>query len=101
MMVPRILVIGAGSRGNAYSKAIHNPPSGKGPIAKIVGVAEPNAVKRRRFCEKYDVDTAGGLIFEDWKHIMTEEGKEKVMNGVDGIIIATLDDMHTEGSPPS
>ncbi|RPA85291.1 NAD(P)-binding protein [Ascobolus immersus RN42] len=98
-IIPRILVIGAGSRGNAYSMPIHYPAPGVDPIARIVGVAEPDAGKRRRFCEKYDVDPSDGLVFEDWRDLVTGVGMEKVLQGVDGIIVATLDDMHTEASP--
>lgn len=92
-ILPRILPIGGGSRGNAYSREIHK--RGKNPIGRIVGVAEPDAGKRRRFCENYNVDPNDGLVFEDWRDVVGI-GRQKVLDGVDGFIVATLDDMHTE-----
>lgn len=89
---PRILVIGAGSRGCAYAGSIvyppHNIPAEDIVRGIIVGVAEPDDGKRRRFLERCLLYTDKGLEFSDWREMVTEEGKRRVAEvGVDGIFI--------------
>ncbi|KAI5837250.1 hypothetical protein DFP73DRAFT_568849 [Morchella snyderi] len=90
--VPRIFIIGAGSRGSAYAWAIKTCTPGT-----IVGVAEPVEFKRDLFASKHALDVSAGLVFEDWKQmIATEEARDKLKREVDGICVCTLDDTHCE-----
>jgi predicted dehydrogenase len=85
---PRVFIIGAGSRGNAYAKAITAHTNGV-----VVGVSEPIDYKRRDFIQKYNL-TDPSLICSDWKSALDSDRglKEKV----DGVVIATLDETHAE-----
>ena len=85
--VPRIFVIGAGSRGVAYARAIAQPPPGVEYVkAIVVGVAEPNEGKRKRFAERYM--PLSELKFNDWRQMVTEDGKRKIAEAkVDGMFI--------------
>ncbi|KAL7269248.1 hypothetical protein RUND412_008097 [Rhizina undulata] len=87
---PRIFIIGAGSRGTAYARAI--PKSTRGVI---VGIAEPSEYKRKKFCRNYGLDEEKGLVFGDWRDMVKE--KERILRaGIDGVVICTLDDTHAE-----
>ena len=99
---PRILVIGAGSRGNAYAAATGNSANGI-----IVAVAEPIAYKRQRLGDKYIWGKTGpseGQSFDDWTGFVAWEQErrrkaangEKVPEGVDGVFICVLDEQHKE-----
>lgn len=90
---PRIFVIGAGSRGSAYARAIHSST-----IGTVVGVAEPIEYKRNSFVSRYKIDTrGGGLVFSSWTDIIKDdETREKIRREVDGICICTLDETHAE-----
>lgn len=89
---PRVLVIGAGSRGSAYARAIHSSS-----IGTVVGVAEPIEYKRNLFVSKYGIDALGGLIFSSWAEMVkNDETKDKIKREVDGICICTLDETHEE-----
>ncbi|KAJ5916304.1 Oxidoreductase N-terminal [Penicillium tannophilum] len=110
----RYLVIGAGSRGNAYARAVTRTTPGT-----IHAVAEPHAFKRREFGRNY-IWGAGssteGQEFTDWREWVqweTERRKAITKNengtedqhaalkltsplGVDGVFICTLDETHVE-----
>jgi len=99
---PRILIIGAGSRGNAYAKA-----TGRASNGVVVAVAEPIRYKRQRLGETYIWGKAGpseGQEFEDWKQFLTYEQErrarasrgENVLEGADAAFICVLDEMHKE-----
>lgn len=99
---PRILIIGAGSRGNGYARATGDSTNGV-----VVAVAEPIAYKRQRLGEKYIWGKTGaseGQEFEDWKSFLTWEQKrrakaargEDVPEGVDAAFICVLDEQHKE-----
>lgn len=88
--VPRIVIIGAGARGVAYTRAITQPPPEVECVrAVVVGVAEPNDGKRRRFVEKYMQQSEDvSLEFNDWRQMVTEDGKRRVAEvNVDGMFI--------------
>jgi predicted dehydrogenase len=104
---PRVLVIGAGSRGHAYASAIKNSN-----LAHIVGVCEPIAFKRQEFGAQYiwgpqKRSPLPHEEFEDWSDFLAyetdrrarmkagelEEGN-KEYNGVDGVFVCVLDEMH-------
>lgn len=105
----RFLVIGAGSRGNAYARAVTTATQGT-----IHAVAEPHPFKRREFGRKYiwgQGSAKEGQAFADWREWIQWETKrrrtEKGLNnstgvpdsgpvGVDGVFICTLDETHVE-----
>ncbi|RFU25796.1 hypothetical protein B7463_g10541, partial [Scytalidium lignicola] len=100
--LPRVIIIGAGSRGNAYSRAIHK--SGDGIIA---AVAEPHKFKRQLFGKTYiwgKEKPEEGQEFDGWKEFIEWElqrremaaNGEAVPLGVDGVFVCTLDNQHKE-----
>lgn len=108
----RYIVIGAGSRGNAYARAVTRTTPGT-----IYAVAEPHVFKRREFGRNY-IWGAGtpteGQEFTDWREwLQWETERRKAIDesdhkkdqhvaqnlashpvGVDGVFICTLDDTH-------
>ncbi|KAI9893489.1 MAG: hypothetical protein M1814_006786 [Vezdaea aestivalis] len=94
---PSFLVIGAGSRGNAYSKAVVDATNGK-----LVAVAEPDEYKRIRFGHQYiwgDGSPQPGQSFEDWRDFIKWETKQRQDGGppsVDGVFVCVLDELHAE-----
>jgi predicted dehydrogenase len=99
---PRLLIVGAGNRGNAYAKAIGDSTNGI-----TVAVIEPIALKRRQLGSKYIWGEAGptdGQEFEDWRQFIRWEeerkrraaGGEDVPEGIDGVFICVQDKMHKE-----
>ncbi|EER26464.1 hypothetical protein D8B26_003156 [Coccidioides posadasii str. Silveira] len=101
----RFLVIGAGSRGNSYSRAVTNATQ-----AVIHAVAEPDPYRRATFGKKYiwgDKTPSTGQQFQDWKDWFEWEiqrrkqaeedaDRQDAIPGVDGVFICTLDEMHVE-----
>lgn len=110
----RYIVIGAGSRGNAYARAVTTATPGV-----IHAVAEPHAFKRREFGKNYIWGTQGspnvGQEFSDWREWIKWETsrRQQARNdsnengvtaasdaisplGVDGVFICTLDETHVE-----
>jgi predicted dehydrogenase len=99
---PRILIIGAGSRGNAYARA-----TGQSTNGIVVAVAEPIAYKRNQLGENYIWGKAGpseGQAFKDWKQFLIWEQDRRIRadrgdsvpDGVDAAFICVLDEMHKE-----
>ena len=98
------LIIGAGSRGNAYATAL----SGDAAINGSVGaIAEPIASKRNSFWRKYisgGKEPQPGQAFETWQEFLKYEVDRRsrkqrgefVLEGVDGIFVCVLDEMHAE-----
>lgn len=98
---PRILIIGAGSRGHAYARAIAAHPT----RGRVAGVAEPVAYKREEFRRRYGApdsgtdskgSSSGFLVLSDWRKILSHP---EVAAGVDGFAICTLDETHAEVCP--
>ncbi|KAF7715662.1 NAD binding Rossmann fold oxidoreductase domain-containing protein [Penicillium ucsense] len=118
---PRFIVIGAGSRGNAYARAVRTTTAGV-----VHAVAEPHEFKRREFGQKF-IWGAGnspeeGQQFGDWREwlrweterrkrarapnaLRTDDENTKLQSveaqrsnpgGVDGVFICTLDETHVE-----
>ena len=77
---PRVAVIGAGDRGNRYADILSNRGGA------IVAVAEPDDARRQAFVERHSITAAGA--FESWEHL------DLSPSDVDGIVIATRDDLH-------
>lgn len=99
---PRILIIGAGSRGTAYARA-----TGQSTNGLLVAIAEPIAYKRKLLGDAYIWGKAGpaeGQAFKDWKQFLSWEQErrdkaargEDVPEGVDAVFICVLDEMHKE-----
>ncbi|KAL9008827.1 MAG: hypothetical protein Q9173_006085 [Seirophora scorigena] len=98
----RILIIGAGARGNAYAQAVTAFTN-----AHVYAVVEPIQQRREAFGRKYiwgDGEPVEGQSFNDWSEFLLYElsRREKkryekpVTPGVDGVFICTLDGMHAE-----
>lgn len=99
---PRLMIIGAGARGNAYAEAVTKSTKGR-----IVAVADPIAFKREALGRKYiwdDENPSQDQSFETWKDFIRYEQHRRqriekgqsVAAGVDGVFVCTLDDMHAE-----
>lgn len=79
------VVIGAGDRGyDAYARLFLDEPS----AGRIVGVAEPDEGRRRRFARRYRVDDAG--CFATWQELLAAP------RVADFAIVATGDAYHVE-----
>ena len=82
MKTVKIIVVGAGSRGRAYSNyATQNPDK-----MQIVGVAEPNDFYRNQMVEKYAISSTN--VFCDWRDMALRQ------KFADAVIISTQDNMH-------
>lgn len=88
---PRILIIGAGSRGRAYARSIVTATNGT-----VVGVAEPDEYKRRRLVQECNISDE--LVFTSWTELVGEN-RGLVMSRVDGVCVCTLDETHEEVCP--
>ena len=97
---PSFLVIGAGSRGQSYARAVSDFG-----IGQIACVAEPIAFQRKQFGEKYiwhQSNPSPGQQFENWKQYVDYELKrredeasgEQVPTGVDAVFICVRDEHH-------
>ncbi|PYH92616.1 hypothetical protein BO71DRAFT_420687 [Aspergillus ellipticus CBS 707.79] len=97
----RFLIIGAGSRGTAYARAVTTATPGH-----IHAVAEPHPFKRQllgRTCIWGEDGTPqDGQEFADWRDWLQWELKRRhnpsnpSQIGVDGVFICTLDSTHVE-----
>ncbi|KAK4449369.1 hypothetical protein QBC34DRAFT_448753 [Podospora aff. communis PSN243] len=101
---PRVLIIGAGSRGRAYARAIRGSSNGV-----VVAVAEPDDYKRTEFGRNMiwgaEGQPAEGAVFRDWREFIVYEkhrrgridaGEPSVPLGVDAAFVCVLDEMHRE-----
>lgn len=99
---PRLIIIGAGSRGTAYGKAIQTSSNGI-----CIGVVEPITLKRKQFGQKYVSDwgkggSSEGQGFETWEEFSAWETmrREKIRRGeeapegCDGVFICVQDRLH-------
>ena len=98
----KFLIIGAGSRGNAYASALkecrsHLPN-------RIVAIAEPIASKREALARKC-VDGDGAIqFFDTWQQFFEDETARQEKSGshqpsscgIDGVFVCTLDETHVE-----
>ena len=81
------IVVGAGGRGNAYGKfALEHPQE-----FQVVGIAEPDPVRRARFVVQHDI--APDMVFNDWQSLL--ESNEKKAST---IINCTMDRFHFEST---
>jgi predicted dehydrogenase len=105
---PRVIIIGAGSRGNAYARPIH--ASG---LAQIVAVAEPLASQRHTFGRQYIWGPAAASpapheAFPSWEAYVAYETQRRARvvageitagegpegRGVDVAFVCVLDEQH-------
>ncbi|KAL1838396.1 hypothetical protein VTJ49DRAFT_2708 [Mycothermus thermophilus] len=97
---PRILIIGAGSRGRAYARAVRSSTSGV-----VAAVAEPDEYKRTSFGRSMIWGTQTppeGASFTHWREFIEyeaqrrariEAGETDVPPGVDAAFVCVLDDI--------
>ncbi|KAF5023333.1 hypothetical protein F66182_4641 [Fusarium sp. NRRL 66182] len=100
---PQFLIIGAGSRGKNYAAAIDSVSNGE-----VAAVAEPLKFKRESLGRAHiwgHGSPREGQSFHDWKEFLDYEqdrrrraaaGEENVPEGVDGVFVCVLDEMHRE-----
>ncbi|KAL2758853.1 hypothetical protein ACRALDRAFT_1092552, partial [Sodiomyces alcalophilus JCM 7366] len=107
MSPPRILVIGAGSRGHAYARAMTTSTN-----AVVAAIAEPLPFKRAHFGRTYvwgsDAEPQEGQAFASWEDFLKYETNRRqlaasrtsshpaVPPGVDAVFICVLDEMHRD-----
>ncbi|KAM0714404.1 hypothetical protein Q7P37_010191 [Cladosporium fusiforme] len=100
--LPRFLIIGAGSRGNSYARALQD--SGLGIVA---AVAEPSEYKRATLGGKYIWASSSKVLgqeFEDWKDYVKFEEQRRVDEAagldtppkIDAAFICVMDHLHVE-----
>lgn len=96
------LIIGAGSRGNAYASALkecrsHCPN-------RIVAIADPIASKREALARKCLQWDGAMKLFDTWQQFVEDAraGQVKIGShqhspyGIDGVFVCTLDETHVE-----
>ena len=96
------LIIGAGSRGNAYANALEQCRS-QYPN-RIGAIAEPIASKRKALARKCFQRNESMWLFDTWQQFFEYETarQEKIAahyyvpDGLDGVFICTLDETHVE-----
>ncbi|GAB1311184.1 Putative oxidoreductase YjhC [Madurella fahalii] len=101
---PRILIIGAGSRGFTYAQAVRSSSNGA-----VTAIAEPDDYKRSHFGETMiwgsGAPSPEGAAFEGWRDFIAYEtrrrarvqaGEQNVPPGVDAAFVCVLDEMHRE-----
>ncbi|CAE7214757.1 hypothetical protein CFE70_009831 [Pyrenophora teres f. teres 0-1] len=100
---PRILIIGAGSRGNAYAEAVLSCSN-----ATMASVCEPNEYKRTAFVNKFICHASGEskkehsfIGWREWKEYEVqrrerERAGDAVEKGVNTVFVCVLDEMHEE-----
>lgn len=104
--LPRILIIGAGSRGNTYARE-----ASRSGFAVVWAVAEPISGKREALGKKYiwgggdeGLSKRQGKSFEGWREFIQYEERRRadeargsqVQPGVDAVFVCTLDETHRE-----
>lgn len=104
---PRILIVGAGSRGHAYARAVTTSTPGR-----IAAICEPIPFKRQELGRKYiwgleDREAQAFEEFESWRDFVSyeetrrarERAGEKLDDGeqgVDAVFVCVLDELHAE-----
>lgn len=78
----KVIIIGAGERGRIYANYALSFPE----RMKVVGVAEPRELQRRRMAESHKIPLE--YVFDDWRKVF------EVERFADAVIIATPDRLH-------
>ena len=77
------IIVGAGSRGNAYGQyALEHPRD-----LRVVGVAEPDPLRRDRFVGLHDI--APDMVFDSWQSLLASSRKR-----ASTVINCTMDRFH-------
>lgn len=98
----KVLIIGAGSRGNGYARCISEMKH-----AVVHAIAEPIPFQKKAFGRRWiwrDGDAQNGQEFDGWRQFLEYETArrdrtargESVEDGVDAVFVCTLDDQHAE-----
>lgn len=82
-----LLIIGAGSRGNAYAEFAEQFPE----RAVVTAVAEPRAAYREAFATRYNIPAE--RVFDDWTEALAAGAEGRI---ADAVIIATPDHLHRD-----
>lgn len=82
----RLILIGAGNRGNVYTDLALERPD----LCQVVAVAEPRDFTRSKFVEKHKIPASN--TFKDWKEIIALPTPIEA----DGVLICVLDQYHLE-----
>jgi predicted dehydrogenase len=100
---PRVIIIGAGSRGTSIAQAIVHATNGY-----LVAVADPDRTRRRHLGQQYIWGIKGpgeGEEFEGWKEFLEweltlqarqDDGEDHLPKRIDGVFICTADRTHRE-----
>ncbi|OJJ40845.1 hypothetical protein ASPWEDRAFT_47574 [Aspergillus wentii DTO 134E9] len=99
---PRLILVGAGSRGTSLARAVVHATNGH-----LAAVADPNPYRRRQLGRQYiwGVESAKeGEEFTDWVEFREweverrkrESAGENVGKGVDGVVVCVMDSLHRE-----
>ena len=81
------IIVGAGGRGNAYGNfAMQHPQE-----LSVIGVAEPDEVRRDRMVTRHDI--APNMIFNDWESLLETNEKR-----ASSIINCTMDRDHYDST---
>ena len=81
------IIVGAGGRGLAYGRFAKAFPG----EMKVVGLAEPDPIRRDRFLREHDI--APDMIFHDWQSLL-ESGRQLAPAAIN----CTMDRMHFEST---
>ncbi len=81
------IIVGAGGRGNAYGNfALEYPQE-----LNVIGVAEPDPIRRDRFVGQHDI--APDMIYHDWQSLLDTAAKK-----ASTIINCTMDRFHFDST---
>jgi predicted dehydrogenase len=80
----KVIIVGAGNRGQAYASYIKRHPE----LGGVVGIAEPRQYHRFKIMQNHNIPEQNS--FADWKQLIQRK------KFADVVIIATQDNMHTE-----
>ncbi len=80
----KLLIIGAGSRGNRYGDFVLAHPE----MAKVIAVAEPREAYRNKFAEKHSLSPENTTV--DWRELAARP------KFADAVVISTQDAYHKE-----
>lgn len=94
--LPRVAIIGAGSRGNAYAQATMSLGLGR-----VVAVVEPIDFKRQQFGSKFiwgKGKPTPSQAFRQWQDFVHHHGQnaQERSSEVDAVFVCVRDDLHAE-----
>ena len=81
------IIVGAGGRGLAYGRFAAEHPR----ELNVVGLAEPDPIRRERFLREHDI--APAMIFNDWQSLLAS-GRQLASTAIN----CTMDRMHFEST---